>query len=75
MSTLLQQLSEELADVAHAVRQSLVQVHNGGKGAGAGSIWHPDGLILTNAHVAASRLLRVTLPDGSDVPAPGSGAR
>lgn len=37
--------------------------------AGAGSIWHSDGLIVTNAHVAGGRALEVTLPDGRELPA------
>jgi serine protease Do len=50
-------------------RHSLVHVRNGRAGAGAGTIWHPDGLILTNAHVAGRRHLEVTLPDGRILPA------
>ena len=69
VNTALQQLSTEMADVVAEVRRSLVHVRNGGRGAGAGSIWHADGLILTNAHVVRSRALRVTLPDGRDLPA------
>ena len=69
MGTILQRLSGEMADVATGVRRSLVQIRNGRSGAGAGSIWHPDGLIVTNAHVAGSRALRVNLPDGRDLPA------
>ena len=66
MST-LEQISAGMADVADAVRRSLVHISNGRRGAGAGSIWHPDGLVLTNAHVVGSRGLRVTLPDGREV--------
>jgi S1-C subfamily serine protease len=46
-----------------------VQITNGQRGAGAGTIWHADGLIVTNAHVVGRRSLRVTLPDGRTLPA------
>ena len=69
MSALLQQLNEEMGDVADDARRSLVQVRSGRQGAGAGAIWRPDGLVVTNAHVVRNRALRVTLPDGSDLPA------
>lgn len=69
-SGVLLQLNAELADVVARVQRSLVQVHNGRRGSGAGTIWHPDGLVVTNAHVAARRsLLEVTLPDGRTAPA------
>ena len=69
MSTALEQLSDEMADVVNGVRRSLVRIQNGSYGAGAGSIWHPDGLIVTNAHVAGSPTIGVTLPDGRRLPA------
>jgi serine protease Do len=56
-----------MADVVANVRRSLVQVRSSRRGAGAGSIWHPDGLIVTNAHVVQSRRLEVTLPDGREM--------
>lgn len=65
MSTLLQQLNDDLSGVVSRVRRSVVQVSDQRGGAGAGTIWHPDGLIVTNAHViAAGGPLRVTLSDG-----------
>ena len=77
MSALVEQLNLEMSDVVDKARQSLVQVLNGQRGAGSGTIWHRDGLIATNAHVVSgrghrhgpSRELRVTLPDGTTLPA------
>jgi len=48
--------------------ESVVQVHSGGRGAGAGVILDADGLVLTNHHVIAGRRrgrkVQVTLHDG-----------
>lgn len=64
MTNFLQQLNDEMSDIVDRVRGSLVHVHNG-RGAGAGTIWHSDGLVITNAHVVAGRHnLKVTLPNG-----------
>ena len=64
MSNLISQLNAEMAGVVEGVRQSLVEIRNGHRGVGAGTIWHPEGLILTNAHVVGRRSLQVALPDG-----------
>jgi serine protease Do len=64
-STLLQQLNQELDRVVAAGRRSLVEVRTDGRGGGAGTIWHPDGLVLTNSHVATRPYVQVVLPDGS----------
>ena len=70
MSALLKQLNDDLSDVVQDVRRSLVQVMDGNGGAGAGTIWHSDGLIVTNAHVIArGGGIRVALPDGRVFPA------
>ena len=69
MPVSIKELNDEIADVVDAVRGSLVQVRNGGRGAGAGTIWHPDGLILTNAHVVDRGPLQITLADGRTLPA------
>jgi len=75
---ILQQFSNDLAAVGEGVLRSLVQVRNGRRGAGAGTIWHADGLIVTNAHVVdgiaqgrvgAQGALAVVLPDGRELPA------
>ena len=69
MSALLQQLNMEMGDVVNDAKHSLVQVRSGRQGSGAGAIWHPDGLIITNAHVVRNRAPQVILPDGSNLPA------
>lgn len=77
MTTVLTQLSEEMGNVADGARRSLVQIHNGRRGAGSGVIWNAGGLIVTNAHVVQSRRwhkgpdggLRVTLPGGNTLSA------
>jgi len=63
MSGIASALDREVEDLAEKVRRSLVQIRNGHGGAGAGAIWHPDGLILTNAHVVGRRA-KVVLGDG-----------
>ena len=76
ISNVLQQLNRNLADVADRVRGSLVQVNVGRRSVGAGTIWHSQGLIVTNAHVVgggrrshqSGQSLRVTLPDGTVQP-------
>ncbi len=65
---LLNNINQTMTAVIQAVQQSVVQVGNGRRGFGAGTIWHSDGLILTNAHVAQRRAPEVTLADGRTFP-------
>lgn len=70
--SILEALSEHLSSLAESARRSLVRIRSGrgwGEGSGSGSIWHSDGLIVTNAHVIGSGSLRVTLFDGREVAA------
>lgn len=69
MSTILQSLNSDLTTLIEKVRPSLVQISNGHAGQGAGTIWHGDGLIITNAHVVQHHHLKVTLADGRTFPA------
>ncbi|MEZ4868968.1 MAG: trypsin-like peptidase domain-containing protein [Caldilineaceae bacterium] len=74
MTALLTQCSNEMADVSQQVCASLVQIRTGRRGIGAGTIWHADGLIVTNAHVVQGAAnhdgaLIVGLADGRELPA------
>jgi len=64
MASLFEQLNTELSVMVSDVRRSVVQVRDESRGAGAGTIWHSDGLIITNAHVARRGPLQVALYDG-----------
>ena len=66
--SLLTTFNHNMATVIQHVQQRLVQVQNGRRGNGAGTIWHSDGLILTNAHVAQRQQPQVTLWDGRTYP-------
>jgi serine protease Do len=54
-------LAEAMAGVVEQVQRSLVVVHNGRHGAGAGVVWRPGGLVVTNFHVVARGTPRVSL--------------
>lgn len=64
MATTLQRMNGEMASTVGVVRRGLGEVRSGLGGSGAGTIWHPDGLIVTNAHVVQQGPLTVTLPGG-----------
>lgn len=67
--SVFQQLNDAMAAVSHRVLPSLVQVRSGQRGAGAGTIWQSDGLIITNAHVVQRGPVQVSLSDGREFPA------
>lgn len=57
-------LSDEIAEVARAARQSTVLIYRGG-GNGAGVIWRASGEIVTNNHVIGNgKQVDVVLADG-----------
>ena len=61
-------LDEAMAEVARRVQRSLVVVHNGRRGAGAGVVWRAGGYIITNYHVIAHGKPAVSLSDSSEHP-------
>jgi serine protease Do len=66
MSNILRSLNAEMGDVVGAIRESLVEVRSvDGDGAGAGTVWHSEGLVLTNSHVVQHRRVEVVLNDGT----------
>jgi serine protease Do len=66
---LLPAFSAELADIAERIRNSVVEVRAHQHGAGAGTIWHADGTIITNHHVVPGDRAEVRLADGRTFPA------
>lgn len=71
MNELLLQFSTGIASVGERVLPAVVQIRNGRTGAGTGTIWHSDGLLVTNAHVVMARTvsqqsLTVQLADGRE---------
>ena len=69
MVSILKQLNAEMDSVVGRAGSSLVQVRNRRGGAGAGTIWHPDGLVITNAHVVQGDYPQVALRSGESLPA------
>ena len=73
MTPLSESLAEAASEILQQVGRSLVVLHNGRHGVGAGIIWHAsqDGRshILTNQHVVAhGRDVRAELEDGRILP-------
>ena len=56
-------------EIAESLRRSTVLINAGGRGNGSGVIWSSDGVIITNAHVAQKRQLRVQLWDSRELDA------
>ncbi len=69
MTSLMRDLNEALAGVTRRAMDSLVQVSDGRRGAGAGVILHAQGLVLTSAHVLQHGQVRVGLRDGRQLAA------
>lgn len=59
-------LTQDFAATAARTQQSTVHVRSGRAGSGSGVIWRPDGLIITNAHVARGSRATVELWDGRE---------
>lgn len=55
MTNILQAFSDEMANIATTTQRALVQITDGRASIGSGTIWHSDGLIITNAHVIIER--------------------
>src|SRR5438045_7217442 len=63
-TTMNNSIADDFAEVADSLRRTTVQVRGRGPGGGSGVIWRPDGLIITNAHVARGSHATVELWDG-----------
>ena len=59
-------LTEELTTAYQSARNSLVVVQNGQRGAGAGVVWRPGGIVVTNYHVIQRGRPLISLLDGGE---------
>ena len=50
------------AQMIERAQRSVVQVRSGGRGLGAGVVWDPDGLVMTNHHVVAGGTVKSRWP-------------
>lgn len=58
------EFNDEMASLVESIQKSLVQITGEKGNLGAGTLWRPDGLIITNAHVLTGRRIQVVLSDG-----------
>ena len=68
MGNVLQQINDAMTAMVERARPGLVRISDGRGGRGAGTVWHPDGLIVTNAHVVHHSTPQITLADGRILP-------
>jgi serine protease Do len=61
--------AEGFGEIAERLRRCTVQITAGSHRQGSGAIIKPDGIIVTNAHVAAAGPIRVQLWDGTNTEA------
>jgi serine protease Do len=57
---------EAAAEVSDKLRPGVAVVRGERGGSGAGTVWRPDGLVITNSHVATGERARVAFADGRD---------
>lgn len=61
--------TESISNVFERSRRSLVIVESGRHGSGAGVVWRPGGIVVTNYHVVSRGKPRLRLLDGHQYPA------
>jgi len=61
--------TDGFGEIAESLRRATVYIRSGRHGQGSGFIVRPEGVIVTNAHVAASSPIRVGLWDGTQAQA------
>jgi len=62
-------LDDCLAELAQNIQRTVVTVHNGRFGVGAGILWRAGGWVVTNNHVVRRGRIRLTLANDETLPA------
>jgi serine protease Do len=69
LQVLSDSLTHQLSELNSRLQRSVVVVHNGQRGAGAGVVWREGGYIVTNHHVISHGKISISLADGRQFPA------
>jgi serine protease Do len=63
-AALVGRYGEAAAEISKALRDGVAVVRGSGGGSGAGTVWRPDGVVITNNHVATGESADVDFADG-----------
>ncbi|MGD8603293.1 MAG: serine protease [Anaerolineales bacterium] len=59
------EVNQSLVELVEKIRPSIVRIQTSLHGFGTGTVWHPDGLIITNAHVVSGKKASIVLADNA----------
>ena len=63
MTELMEKLNNEMAALLAKARPALVEIRGRNRSVGAGTIWHPSGMVVTNTHVLEGKKVEIALAE------------